>query len=66
MLEKYEVVRAMFHGFDYSRALAGAPRERLLALGDAMEWILELQARDAARAAGEEVNSPLIKADGRA
>jgi len=49
LLEKYEIVKAMFHGFDYSKAIAGTPQERLLALGNAMEWVLELQEREAAR-----------------
>jgi len=29
MLEKYEVVSAMFHGFDYSKFITGTPTERL-------------------------------------
>lgn len=43
MLEKYDVVRAMFHGFDYQRGLAGTPQERLVVMADAIEWILEQQ-----------------------
>jgi len=41
MLEKYDVVRAMFHGFDYQRGLAGTPQERLVVMAEAIEWILE-------------------------
>ena len=49
MLEKYEVVRDMFHGFDYRTGLTGSPQERLVALAGAIEWILDTQQRDAAR-----------------
>ena len=49
MVEKYEVVRDMFHGFDYSTGLTGSPQERLVALAGAIEWILDTQQRDAAR-----------------
>ena len=40
MLEKYDVVRSMYHGFDYMRGLAGTPQERLVAIAEAIEWIL--------------------------
>ncbi len=43
MLEKYDVVRAMFHGFDYQRGLAGTPQQRLVVMAEAMEWILDQQ-----------------------
>ncbi|MGI0492932.1 type I restriction endonuclease subunit R [Alkalinema pantanalense CENA528] len=43
MLEKYDVVRAMFHGFDYQHGLAGTPQERLVVMAEAIEWILEQQ-----------------------
>lgn len=39
--EKLEVVRDMFHGFEYRAALDGAPFERLKLLAGAMDWILE-------------------------
>ena len=54
MLEKYEIVRAMFHGFDYRNGLAGSPQERLVALAGALEWVLDMQQRDAAGEATEE------------
>lgn len=41
--EKYEVVKAMYHGFDYARGLAGTPHERLIVLAEAIEWILTRQ-----------------------
>ncbi len=40
MLEKFEIVRDMFHGFDYQSGLAGSPQERLASLAGAIEWIL--------------------------
>jgi type I restriction enzyme R subunit len=43
MLEKYEVVRDMYHGFEYASALNGTPHERLVMMAGAIEWILGLQ-----------------------
>ena len=40
MLEKYEVVSAMFHGFDFSKFITGTPTERLKVIPSAMEHIL--------------------------
>ena len=54
MLEKYEIVSAMFHGFDYRVGLIGSPQERLAALAGAIEWILDMQQRESAREASEE------------
>ena len=54
MLEKYEIVRAMFHGFDYGNGLAGSPQERLAALAGAIEWVLDMQQRQSAGEATEE------------
>jgi len=45
MLEKYEIVRDMFHGFDYRSALDGTPSERLAMMASAIEWILDKQQR---------------------
>jgi type I restriction enzyme R subunit len=50
----YEIVRGMFAGLDYSKGMNGAPRERLAALADAIEWISAAQQRKAARAANDE------------
>ena len=41
--EKYEIVRAMFHGFDYLTALKGTATERLKMMASAIEWVLDLQ-----------------------
>jgi type I restriction enzyme R subunit len=40
MREKYEIVSAMFHGFDYKRYFASAPAARLGFLASGMEYIL--------------------------
>ncbi len=54
LLEKYEIVRDLFHGFDYRPGLAGTPQERLVTLAGALEWVLDRQQRDAAREATPE------------
>lgn len=48
MMEKYEVVRDMYHGFRTSEqirtiATSGTPQERLAMMAAAIEWILDLQ-----------------------
>jgi type I restriction enzyme R subunit len=40
MLEKYEIVSSMLHGFDYSKFFSGSPAERLTVIKEAMEHIL--------------------------
>ena len=54
MREKYEIVSAMFHGFDYRKGVAGSPQERLAALAGAIEWVLAVQQRESARESTEE------------
>ena len=49
MMEKYEVVRGIFHGHDYQLGITGQPEQRLVALADAIEWILAWQQREAAK-----------------
>jgi type I restriction enzyme R subunit len=48
MMEKYEVVRDMYHGFEYSSVMNGTPQERLMMMAGAIEWILDLQQKLAA------------------
>ncbi|TQV61883.1 MAG: type I restriction endonuclease subunit R [Halothiobacillaceae bacterium] len=48
MLEKYEIVRDMYHGFDYLSAMSGMPQERLGVMAGAIEWILDMQQKLAA------------------
>ena len=43
MMEKYEVVRDIYHGFDYASALAGTPQQRLAMMAGAIEWVLDYQ-----------------------
>ncbi|MDD3182958.1 MAG: type I restriction endonuclease subunit R [Alphaproteobacteria bacterium] len=54
MMRRYEIVRDMFHGFDYLRGLHGTPAERLGIMAEALEWVLDQQQRDAAREQSEE------------
>ncbi|HGP6024504.1 TPA: type I restriction enzyme endonuclease domain-containing protein, partial [Vibrio cholerae O1] len=49
MMEKYEVVRDMYHGFNYASALGGTPQQRLVMMAGAIEWVLDLQQRLAAK-----------------
>lgn len=48
MQEKYDVVYAMFDGFNYKRGIIGTGQERLAMMAGAIEWILDLQQKDAA------------------
>ena len=54
MLEKYEIVRDMFHGFDYMCGLTGTPQERLTVMAGAIEWVLDMQQKEAAKEISEE------------
>lgn len=54
LLEKYEVVKTMYHGFDYARGLMGTPHERLVVLAEAIEWILGCQHEAAAKESSED------------
>lgn len=40
MLEKYEVVKALFHGFDYKKFITASPREKMAIIPAAMEHVL--------------------------
>ncbi|OYU46965.1 MAG: DEAD/DEAH box helicase [Rhizobiales bacterium PAR1] len=54
LIEKYEVVKGMYYGFDYARGLAGTPHQRLVVLAEAIEWILGRQHDAAARETSED------------
>ena len=54
LLEKYEIVVAMFHGFDYRSWRSGTADRPFLVLAEAMEWILAHQHAAAARETTEE------------
>jgi type I restriction enzyme, R subunit len=40
LLEKYEVTKQVFHGFDYKTAISGSPADRLRIIPAAMEHVL--------------------------
>lgn len=42
MIEKFEVVRDMYHGFDYRSVIEDIPAKRINGITQAMEYILEL------------------------
>ncbi|MBO9855460.1 type I restriction endonuclease subunit R [Xanthomonas sp. A1809] len=52
--EKYEVVRDMYHGFDYLTALNGTPQQRLAMMAGAIEWILDQQQQWMAAASSDD------------
>jgi type I restriction enzyme R subunit len=54
LLERLDVLRAMFHGFDYSTGLTGTPHQRLVALAGALDWILAKQGEAAQRETDKE------------
>ncbi|MDH2345522.1 type I restriction endonuclease subunit R [Bradyrhizobium sp. SSUT77] len=54
LIEKYEVVKAIYHGFDYARGLDGTPHQRLVVLAEAIEWILDHQHAAAAQQMSED------------
>jgi type I restriction enzyme, R subunit len=54
LMEKYEVVKAMYHGFDYSEGITGTPQQRLICMASAIEWVLEMQQQDAAKETTDE------------
>ncbi|WP_062784826.1 type I restriction endonuclease subunit R [Novosphingobium capsulatum] len=43
MLERFDIVQAMFHGFDCAPGIQGTPAQRLKCLAEAIEWILARQ-----------------------
>lgn len=43
MLEKYEVVASMYHGFDYASLLKAEPAKRIAGIAAAMEHVLQLE-----------------------
>jgi type I restriction enzyme R subunit len=54
LLERLDVVRGMFHGFDYRLGLVGTPHQRLVTLAEALNWILARQDEAAQREADKE------------
>lgn len=56
LLEKYEIVRDIFYGFDYRPVLApdATPQQRLTVMAQAIDWVLTLQQAEAAKEQTEE------------
>jgi len=52
--EKLEIVRDMFHGYEYREGLGGSPHDRLVLLAGAIEWILEVVRDKAAHEESED------------
>ncbi len=50
MLERYEIVRGIFHGFDYMPGISGSPMQRLSCLAGAIDWVLKWGESEAAKA----------------
>ncbi len=50
LLECYEIVRGIFHGFDYMPGITGAPIQRLSCLAGAIDWALKWSENEAAKA----------------
>jgi|TARA_R110000744_G_scaffold61821_6_gene127694 type I restriction enzyme R subunit len=49
LLERYEIVRGIYHGFDYTPGIHGAPMERLACLAGAIDWVLKWAEAEAAK-----------------
>ena len=50
LMERYEIVRAIFHGYDYQPGISGTPQERLKCLAGAYDWALKWGEAEAAKA----------------
>jgi len=50
LVEAYEVVRGVFHGFDYLPGIMGKPMERLACLAGAIDWVLRWAESEALKA----------------
>lgn len=61
MMRRFEIVRDMFHGFDYQRGLKGTPAERLATMAEALEWILDQQHRDAEKEQTEDAKKAILR-----
>ena len=61
MIEKYEIVKDMFFGFDYLAGLKGEAKDRLAVMAGAMEWILEAQRKAAENARASLMNAQALR-----
>jgi len=49
MMERYEAIRDLFHGYDYRAGVNGQPRARLTCLAGSIDWVLKWQESQAAK-----------------
>jgi type I restriction enzyme R subunit len=49
LMERYDITRGVFNGFDYQPGIDGAPRERLACLAGAIDWVLRWAEAQAAK-----------------
>lgn len=49
MMERYEVVSSIFHGYDYGPGIEGTPTQRLSCLAGAIDWVLKWAESEAAK-----------------
>ncbi len=54
LLERYEIVSGIFHGYDYMPGIHGAPMERLKCLAGAIDWVLKWAEVEAGKAQSPE------------
>ncbi|MBT6260214.1 MAG: DUF3387 domain-containing protein, partial [Rhodospirillaceae bacterium] len=54
MIEKFEIVKDMFFGFDYDAGLQGDPKDRLSVMAGALEWVLGMQRKAAEKETKDE------------
>lgn len=59
MMRRYEIVRDMFHGFDYAKGMQGSPADRLVAMAEALEWILDQQHKESEKEQSEDAKKAL-------
>lgn len=49
LLERYEIVSGIYHGYDYRPGIDGTPTERLTCLAGAIDWVLKWAEAEAAK-----------------
>lgn len=54
LLERHEIIRAIFHGFDYRPGIEGQALQRLACLAGALDWVLKWGEAEAAKATDPE------------
>lgn len=59
--EKFDIVRTMFHGFDYQPALRDTATQRLAMMAAAIEWVLNLRQCEAAKETTDEAKKKALR-----